>query len=89
MKNTLIELWRGNIAPCDQKSIHSKETKELASLLEQNHSNLCEVLNAREKEILQKWEDEHDELLLLSCEDAFIKGFSLAIQLVTDALVDQ
>ena len=89
MKNTLIELWRGNIAPCDQKSIHSKETKELASLLERNHSKLCETLNDREKEILQKWEDEHDELLLLSCEDAFIKGFSLAIQLVTDALVDQ
>ncbi len=88
MKNTLSELWRGNIAPCDQKSIHSKETKELASLLERNHSNLCETLNEREKETLQKWEDNHDELLLLSCGDASIKGFSLGIPLITGALAD-
>lgn len=85
MKNTLIDLWNGNIS-LSNHTIHSEEAKQLVGYLDRHHSDLSAKLDASGKESLQKFADYYDELLSLETENAFVQGFSLAAKLFSEAL---
>ena len=89
MKTTLIDLWNGRIAPFSEHSEYCDETQELIGLLDKNHKDLAARLDDKGKEILQIFEDNHGELLMLDCEDAFIKGFSLGVKLMVETMAKE
>lgn len=85
MKNTLIDLWNGNLS-LSEYVIHSEEAKQLCDYIGRHYSELSAKLNSSEKESLQKYQDCYDDLLALECENAFIQGFSLAAKLFAESL---
>ena len=86
MKNAILDLWNGNIAPCEHCGSHDAELNHLLSLMERNKNDLCRTITPQQKEILDKYTDCADEYLLRSMELAFCDGFCIAAQLWTDAL---
>lgn len=86
MKNTLKELWNGNIEPWSEKWERADEAEKLSALLERHKRALAEQLNAKGRETLDKYEDCYEELESIGCESAFIKGFCLAAKLLAEAL---
>ena len=86
MKKALTELWYTQAALAAHDSDDAAGEKRLSEYLDKHFSDLSKKLDDRDKEILQKYKDCYDELLLTECENAFAQGFSLATRLVTEAL---
>ena len=85
MKDTLKELWNGELAPWSKKWETEKEARELVGLLERHKEDLENELGANGKEALEKYKDCHEELQSIGCEEAFISGFSLGVRIVAQA----
>ena len=85
MKDTLKDLWYGNVAPQSNEHIHAEEIKELAAYLEKHRSDINNMLDGAGKESLQKLADCYDEILLLENENAFAQGFSLAVRILLES----
>lgn len=86
MTETILELWNGNIAPCEHCGSHDPQVNHLLSLLERNREKLCGELTDTQAEIFQKYIDCSEEYLLRMLELAFCDGFSLGSKLVIEAL---
>ncbi len=54
---TLEDLWYGHISPNEQGSYWRSECKALPKLYNQNSDKLSAILNADEKETLEKMRD--------------------------------
>ena len=87
MKDTIRELWYGNIDPMDQCGVDDREIKELIRLMEKNRVKLSEGLSEKQAEVFQKYIDCSDEYAFSSAAHAFVAGFSLACKLMAEALV--
>ena len=87
MKNAIIDLWSGNIAPCEHCGSHDPELNQLICLMERNHDALCKYLTASQKDTLQKYIDCSEEYQQRMLELAFCEGFSLGSRLITEALL--
>ncbi len=85
MKDTLKELWNGELAPWGEKWERENEARELVGLLERHKAELENELGVKGKTILEKYKDCHDELQSIGCEEAFISGFSLGVRIVAEA----
>ncbi len=88
MKQTLSELYRGDIRPNDEKTENSEKEKELRGNIERCYNILWNKLDTEGKQILGNLRDYHTELSLLKTEDSFIQGFSLAVKMMTEAISD-
>lgn len=86
MPQTIIDLWYGNIAPCEHCGSHDPEANHLISLIERNREALCENLTAEQKETFQKYIDCMEEYLLRMLELAFCDGFCMGSRLVMESL---
>ena len=86
MKQTIIDLWNGNIAPVEHCGSHNGEVNELVSLMERHRNTLNGGLTEAQKETFQKYMDCADEYLLHMLELAFYDGFSIGASLVVEAL---
>jgi len=75
--HTIIDLWNGNIAPCEHCGAHDSEVNHLIGLMERNRETLREGLTAVQMEIFQKYIDSSEEYLLRMLELAFCDGFCL------------
>lgn len=85
MKNTIIDLWYGNINP---NSIEADEKeKEIIGFIERHYNNLNSQLDDSGKDILQRFADCYDELISTECEKAFTQGFSIAVKLMSESLI--
>ena len=84
MKNILAELWNGNLNPSEWRTENSEEEGKLLDLLEKNHKKLSEELNEEQRKILACIDDCHFESQYISCEDAFVKGFSLGVKMMVE-----
>lgn len=84
---TIIDLWNGNIAPCEHCGAHDKEANHLINLMERNRETLCSGLTESQKEVFQKFIDCSEEYLLHMQELAFSDGFSIGSRLTTEALL--
>lgn len=87
MKSTITELWRGNIVPFSEKHRLSDEENDLVECINRHYKEISNNLDESKKEALKKFEDCYDELILIKSENAFEKGFSLAVKLMTESLL--
>lgn len=83
---TILDLWNGNIAPCEHCGAHDPEVNQLISLIEQNRENLSRGLTEAQMETFQKYIDCSEEYLLRMLELAFIDGFCLGGKLILETL---
>ena len=83
---TILDLWNGNIAPCEHCGSHDPVINELIGLIERNRENLNRGLTEAQMETFQKYIDCSDEYLLRMLELAFCDGFCLGYKLTTEAL---
>ena len=84
MPNTVLDLWNGNIAPCEHCGSHDLQANHLISLIERNREALCRELPDTQAEIFQKYMDCSEEYMLRMLELAFSDGFSLGVNLMID-----
>ena len=86
MKQTLSELYRGEIRPNQEKSENDEKAKLLRSSIDNCYNVLWNKLDTDGKQVLSKLKDYHTELADIDREDAFAQGFSLAVKLMTEAI---
>ena len=81
------ELWYGNIAPFEQCTRGDKQLKELLKLVARNKEELDASLTEKQKEILEKFEENMNEMHGITERDAFSYGFRLGVQLMAEAFL--
>ena len=84
---TIDELWYGNVAPFEQCTRGDKRLKELLSLVARNREELGSTLTDRQKEILEKFEENMNEMHGVTERDAFSHGFRLGVQLMAESFL--
>ena len=84
---TIDELWYGNIAPFEQCTRDDKRLKELLKLVARNREELDGTLTDRQKEILEKFEENMNEMHGVAERDAFSHGFRLGVQLMAESFL--
>lgn len=82
---TLEDLYYGNIAPYERYIRHGSREKVL-KLLCRNEESLTKNLNNRQKEIFNKFTDCQKELSGITTRQAFVDGFSLAVQIMVEIM---
>lgn len=85
MSQTILDLWSGNIAPCEHCGAHDPEANQLLSLMERNRESLQAGLTNSQAELLQKYIDCQDEYLLRMLELSFCEGFCLGSRLTAES----
>ena len=83
---TLENLYYGNIAPHKYEVVRGSEYDITAKLVIRHEQELSATLTEQQNVILQKIKDNQTELMNLGERDAFVRGFSLAVRLMVDAM---
>ena len=83
----LDELWYGNIAPFEQSTRGDKRFAELLKLVNQNREELVGTLADKQKETLEKYEENTNEMYSVSERDAFSYGFRLGVRLMAESFL--
>ena len=81
------ELWYGNIAPFEQCTREDKQLKELLKLVARNKDELDATLTDKQKEVLEKFEENMNEMHSITERDAFSYGFRLGVRLIAEAFL--
>ena len=81
------ELWYGNVAPFEQCTRGDKQLKELLKLVARNKEELDATLTDKQKETLEKFEENMNEMHGIAERDAFSYGFRLGVQLMAEAFL--
>ena len=81
------ELWYGNVAPFEQCAKGDKQLKELLKLVARNKEELDAMLTDKQKETLEKFEENMNEMHGITERDAFSYGFRLGAQLIAEAFL--
>ena len=84
---TIDELWYGNIAPFEQCTRDDKRLKELLKLVARNREELDSTLTDKQKETLEKFEENMNEMHGVCERDAFSYGFRLGVQLMAESFL--
>ena len=87
MRSILEELWYGNVCPNTGCREATKEAKELMGYIADHHDNLQATLTDKQKEILEKFEENMNEMHGITERDAFSYGFRLGVQLMAEAFL--
>ena len=87
MKSTIIDLWRGNIAPYAHCDSHDEEATQLLELMEQNREALCNGLTAAQAEVFHRYMRCSEDYLLRMTELSFCEGLCLGSRLAAEALL--
>lgn len=88
MRRMLEALWYGNIDPQQICKRNNPKIMDLLSLLSRNRTELRDTLTDAQKEILQKWDDNEQEMTDIVEKEIFINGFRLGARFVLEALCD-
>ena len=83
---TLENLYYGNIAPHEYEVERGSEYDVTAKLVIRHEQELSATLTEQQEAILEKIKDNHTELMSLGERDAFCRGFSLAVRILTEAM---
>ena len=89
MKETIEELWHGNIIPQEDSRTNSPEMKELLSYMARHHEDLEKSFTDEQKEIFEKFHDCWSEYASLAEEAIFAYGFKLGGRLMLETLSEQ
>lgn len=86
MKETLLELWNGNISPWSDNFVRVSEERRLYRSIDENRVRLKEILNENGEKLLDSFGDCYMELSLFLREEAFVNGFSLGMKIAIESL---
>ena len=86
---TLENLYYGNIAPHEYEVVRGSEYDITAKLVIHHEQELSATLTEHQNIILQKIKDNHTELMNLGERNAFVRGFSLAVRLMVEAMTSE
>ena len=89
MKETIEELWHGNIIPQEDSRTNSPEMKELLSYMARHHEELEKTFTDEQKEIFEKFHDCWSEYASLAEEAIFAYAFKLGGRLMLETLSEQ
>lgn len=86
MKNTLKDLWFGNILPCDQTRMADTEHQELRKKYSEYDKQLKGMLSQEANTLEEKKEEIASQLSTYFETEAFINGFRLGVKLMLEVL---
>lgn len=86
MKDSIKELWYGNIQPQMDEQSNTQEMKQLCDYMNRHHEDLMATLTDEQKVIFEKYEDAWTEYSSLSEESIFVYAFKLGMQLAIESL---
>ena len=89
MKETIEELWHGNIIPQEDSRTNSLEMKELLSYMARHHEDLEKSFTDEQKEIFEKFHDCWSEYASLAEEAIFTYAFKLGGRLMLETLQEK
>ncbi len=81
-------LWYGNVCPIEEIAFLEHSDKRLAELYTKNKNALLPTLNDWQKENLEKICDLWTEMQQNGQCNAFITGFRLGVQLMTESVCE-
>ena len=88
MKETIEELWHGNIIPQEDSRTNSPEMKELLNYMARHHEDLEKSFTDEQKEIFEKFHDCWSESASRAEEAIFAYAFKLGGRLMLETLLD-
>lgn len=83
---TLENLYYGNIIPFEVSIEKGSEYDSVNKLVLRHDETLTATLTEQQKEIFKKFKEAQMDLLNLGERDAFIRGFSLGVQIIVEAM---
>ena len=86
MRNTLEDLYYGNITPGAQQIAPSSELKRATDRVARFESQLTERLDEAGQTILTKLMESKDEIESITARENFILGFRLGARLVAECM---
>ena len=86
MKETIEELWHGNIIPQEDSRINSPKMKELLNYMARHHEELEKSFTDEQKETFEKFHDCWSEYMSLAEKAIFVYAFKLGAKLMLESL---
>ena len=86
MCKTIEELWYGNIIPQDMCKDNDPRIDELRALMTRNRAELAPTLSEEQRTILEKYDDNNNEITTIIESRIFEKGFKLGAKLMLEVL---
>ena len=87
MKETIIDLFQGNIVPSERLGVGNREIAQLGELVERNLQSLLCGLTDEQKKIHAKYRDCVNEMNDLLYEESFVEGYRLGVRMTTEAFL--
>ena len=88
MRNTLEDLYYGNITPGVQQMAPNSELKRATDRVARFESQLMERLDEAGQTILAKLIESKDEVESITVRENFILGFRLGVRLMAESMDD-
>ena len=88
MRNTLEDLYYGNITPVKQQITPDSELKRAVDRIARFESQLTERLDEDGQSILAKLVESKDEVESITALENFILGFRLDVRLMAESMDD-
>ena len=86
MRNTLEDLYYGNITPNEQQAAPDSELRRAADRVARFESQITERLDETGQTILAKFIESRDEIESITARENFILGFRLGARLVAECM---
>ena len=86
MKETIEELWHGNIIQQEDSRTNSPEMKDLLSDMARHHEDLEKSFTDEQKEIFEKFHDCWSEYMSLAEKAIFVYAFKLVAKMMLETL---
>ena len=88
MRNTLEDLYFGNITHCEQQMAPDSELKRAVDRIAHYEDQLMEQLDETEQTILTKLIRSQHEIDSITARENFILGFRLGVRIMAECLDD-
>ena len=88
MRNTLEDLYFGNITPCEQQMTPDSELKRAVDRVAHYEDQLMEQLDETEQTILTKLISSQHEIDSITARENFILGFRLGVRIMAECMDD-
>lgn len=86
MKNTITQLYMGQLEPKNVLGNGNVEMRRTEILIENNYNKLKEGLDEEMRAIFGKYSQCMDEYIVLISEQAFYDGFCLGMRILSEAI---
>ena len=86
MRNTLEDLYFGNITPNEQQMVHGSELQKAVNRVAHYESELMERLDENGQTILAKLLESQDEIESITALENFILGFRLGVRIMAESM---